>query len=83
MTHMTTNGLGVRIIANIKPVFLKERKKTMSILKLFKTPKMLDDYCISFLMKNIWHGLRGKLGATELRYSQLTATQFKKSFFWM
>ncbi len=27
MTHMTTNGLGVRIIVNIKPVFLEERKK--------------------------------------------------------
>ena len=29
MTHMTTNGLGVRIIVNIKPVFLEERKKRM------------------------------------------------------
>ena len=29
VTHMTTNGLGVRIIVNIKPVFLEERKKRM------------------------------------------------------
>lgn len=29
MIHMTTNGLGVRIIANIKSVFFGERKKRM------------------------------------------------------
>ena len=60
---------------NVQSVFCVEGKDT--VLEVF------DDYCILSSKKNIWSGVRGKLGATELRYSQLTAVQFKESSFWM
>ena len=58
-------------------------KKLFSIEGKDTVLEVFEDYCTLSSKKNFWSGVRGKLGGTELRYSQLTAVQFKPASLFM